>query len=335
MMRFKSMLCLGLLTLGCAMTAPLLGQSAPLEDKQKAVVVFDVRMDLIRTSELAKTLGLEDQIAGAAAQQGADSMDPNSIDRVFGALSAPESMAAAQGAEDGKSPVDFFAKIVFTDAAAATEALEKMKEKGAGSFEQAGKTYYRPPADGDAPQNMVMTQVDEKTLMVGTEDFVFFPDQKVFTDGLLAAWKGAPAKQAIRIAMDLEGMQGLLGEAVAQGKQGGNPMVAGYLDLVDNMKHMSLSIDMSGKNLITLKATGVDSENAEELRSGLDAILGLGKTMGKVQVEGLKQASPDMAVVAEEILKSLKATSEGDEVQVVIPKPAGFDAAISKMIGGQ
>jgi hypothetical protein len=35
-------------------------------------------------------------------------------------------------------------------------------------------------------------------------------------------------------------------------------------------------------------------------------------------------------------LNSLKATSEGDEVKVVIPKPAGFDAAVIKMtVGGR
>jgi hypothetical protein len=326
-MRVAPVTYLGLFLLSSAIVSPLLGQTAPLEQNQKAVLVFDLQMDRFLDSELATSLGLADQIAGMAAQQGDDGPDPTTIKRVSGALSAPESMASAQDLAMGGMPMQFFVKVQFIDSASASDAFGKIVAKEPPSFERDGKTYYRQPGD-DGSKQTVMHQRDETTLEFGTETYVFHPTQQVFTDGLVDAWKMAPEGQAIRLALDVEGLGGLLGEAVELGKQGGNPLVGGYLDLVDNMKNLRLAIDVSGDNLFSLQATGVDSENAEELRSGLDSLLGMAKMGGMAQIGQMKEQDPDTAAVAEELLKSLKATAEGSEVSVVIPKPAGFDEAV-------
>jgi hypothetical protein len=326
-MRVAPITYLGLFLLSSAIVAPLLGQTDPLNEKQKAVLVFDIRLNRVLDSELAKSMGLADQLAGMAAQQGNDGPDPTTLKRVWGALSAPESMESAQGLAMGEMPMQFFVKVEFNDSAAATDAFEKIMAKEPPSFEKDGKTYYRQPGD-DGAKETVMHQLDATTIEFGTETYVFHPNQQVFTDGLITAWKMAPDDQAIRLALDVEGAKGLLGEAVELGKQGGNPMVAGYLDLVDNMKNLRLAIDISGDNLVSLQATGVDPENAEELRSGLDSLLGIAKLGGMAQVEQMKEQDPDAAAVAGALLKSLKATAEGNEVSVVIAKPAGFDEAV-------
>ena len=43
--------------------APAMSQTATLEEKQKAVVVFDIRMDTIRNSDLAKKLKLTEKLS--------------------------------------------------------------------------------------------------------------------------------------------------------------------------------------------------------------------------------------------------------------------------------
>ncbi len=61
--------------------SPLLAQSAPLADNQKAVMVFDIRMDKLRGSDLAKMLNLEEQIKAMTQQN--DGPDPSKISRIF------------------------------------------------------------------------------------------------------------------------------------------------------------------------------------------------------------------------------------------------------------
>lgn len=309
-------------------------QTAPLAENQKAVVVFDLRLDLLRESELAKTLGLEDQLAQMAADDD-DSPDPNSVLRVFGALSAPENLQTAQGFGMGEIPIEFFVKVKMVDQAATDKFMEKVESKSGETIERNGKTYYRPPSEENGkkvPENLFLHRVDETTLEFGTEAYVFHPDQNVFTAGLKEAWSKVPDNRAIRIALDIEGASQLLAEAVEMGKQGGNPMVAGYLDLVDNMKNLRLAIDISSENLLTLQSTAIDSENAEELRGGIDALLGMGKMALGAQIPRIKESDAEAGAVLESFVQSLEATSEGDEVSVEIPKPEGFDAAVQKAV---
>ena len=310
-----------------AICSPAQAQTEPMKENQKAVLVFDIRFDMIRDCELAKSLNLEEHIKDWAAQQ-ADAPNPNTITRVFGAMSAPESMEKAQGIAMGEMPLEFFVKIKFTDEAAATEMLEKAKADGSESFEKGGKTYYRPPAGGGTPEGMAMHQVDATTLEFGTDAYIFHPNQpEVFTAGLKDAWSKVP-NEAIRLAMDLDGAKGMIKEAVEMGKQGADGMTSAYLDLIDNAKNVRLSIDLAGENLLTLKATGVNESEAEELRSGLDAVLGIAKMAGGSQVAQVKQMDEAAGSVMETLLKSLKAAGEGEEVSVVIPKPSGFDEAV-------
>lgn len=334
-MRLVRFTFLGLMLLVSGIAAPLLGQTAPLQEQQKAVLAFDLRLDLLMGSELAKSLKLSEQVSKMVAQQGDDGPDPNTIAQVSGALSAPENMEAAQSFSNGgggKLPIEFFVKMKFKDKESAAIVMAKIIEKSPEPFERDGKTYYRPKDEG-APENAVVHQFDATTLEFGTEAYVFHPNnQKVFTEALTAAWTEMPKNEAIRLAVDMAGASALLAEAVEFGKQAGDPTVAGFLDLVDNMKNLRLSIDIASANLITLRSTGVDSEQAEELQGGLDALLGMAKMAGGMQVNQLKQQDPAMAGVMETILKSLEAKVDGTEVSVVIPKPAGFEEAIKNTV---
>jgi hypothetical protein len=326
---------LSLFLLVGAICSPLQAQSEPLADNQRAVMAFDVRLDMLRGSELAKTLNLEDQIKAMTQQN--DGIDPSKLKRVFGALSAPESMEAAQGFMMGQVPIEFFMKFEFSDSATVTEMIAKAESKGATSFEKNGKTYYNPPADGETPEGLIMHQVDATTMQMGTEAYIFHPQQKeLFSDGLKDSWDKVP-DETIRIALDLEGASGIVNEVVAMGKQNGDAMTGAYLDLVDNLKDLRLSLDFSGANMLTLRATGVGESEAEEVRGGLDSILGIAKMAGGAQAAALKQQNEAAGEAIEEILKSLEAKNEGVEISVVIPKPAGFEAAVKsavEMFGG-
>ena len=153
----------------------------------------------------------------------------------------------------GEVPIEFFVKIKFSDTETVTEMIKKAESEGATSFEREGKTYYHPPENGDTPEGVVIHQVDANTMEMGTEAYVFDPQQMdVFSDGLKEAWNKVP-DEAIRMAFDLAGASGIINEAVAMGKQNGDAMTGAYLDLVDNLKDLRISLDFSGENILTLR----------------------------------------------------------------------------------
>lgn len=316
------------------------GQSAPMQENQKSVMVFDIRMDMIRDSNLGKELNLAEQMGNIPA--GPDAPDPSKIDRIFGAMSAPESMEAAMQMP-AKMAMDFFVRVKFSDTKSVETMMNKAKEENGGVVEKNGKTFYKAPDDGQTPPGLMMHQVDANTVEMSTEAYAFRSDMAPFTDNLKTAWSKAP-NEAIRIAMDLEGAKSFLAEAVDMGKQqmAGNPMMAGageaYLDLIDNMKDMRLSIDLSGANLLTLNATGVSDDEAQELKDGLDSLLFTAREGGKSQLEMLSAMNPEGGVIAGKILDSLVAKKDGSSVSITIPKPEGFDrvviGAVQGMMGG-
>ena len=70
--------------------SPALSQSNSLEEGQKAVLAFDIRMDSLRDCELGKTLEIGEKLNAVQAQSGGDGPDPAKLDRVFGVMSSPK-----------------------------------------------------------------------------------------------------------------------------------------------------------------------------------------------------------------------------------------------------
>ena len=305
-------------------------QSNQLEQSQMAVVSFDINMDKIRDSEMSKTLDLESKIQKAAPKS--DNLDPASIKRVFGAMSAPESMEVAKSYKgEGPLPFDFFARAELVDSAAADEAMKQFQEKGE-AVEVGGKTFYK-STDEKAPPGMLAHRVDDSTIEIGTEAYLTRADRKVFTEGLTTAWKKAP-DEAVKIAMDLEGAAGLVAELQEMAAANGPPNFAAYYELIGAISDMHITIDMDGDNLLTIGLTGKSESEAEELEGGIGSLIGMGQMVGMSSVGQLKQMSPDLGAMAEKMLEALKATREGSDVSVKLIHPEGFAAAIKAMMGG-
>ncbi len=316
-----SLLLVGLLS------APVQAQSIPIEENQKAVLAFEFRLDKLRDSELGTALNVKDKISDWAAQQDEEGPDPTTITRIFGVASSPENMDQAQTFATGQVPIEFSVKIEFIDAESASNFVEMTKEKGAEEVEKNGKTYYR-PTDESAPDGVVMHLATSTTVEMGTDAYVFNGDLgQILSTGLDDAWKKVP-DDAIRLAIDLEGAKDFVAEAVAMGQENAEGMVAAYLGLVDNAKNIRFSLDLSSKSILTLQGTCTSESDAEELRGGLDSMLGMAQMSGGMMVGQLSQMDEAAGAALKELLDSLKATSDGAEVGIVIPKPAGFDDAV-------
>ncbi len=302
-------------------------------DGQRSAVMFDINFTKLKKSELASTLGVDAQLEKVAQQDDAKP-DPSKLVRVVGAMTAPKSIDDAQALADGKMPVDFYARMQFEDSDAAGKMLAKAESESGGKVERNGKTFYRPKDDSGTPENLLMHRVDETTIEVSTESYAYLANRDVLSQGLQEAWS-MTGDDSIRLAIDLEAASDLINEVVESVKaqvkgSGQEAMVTGYVDLIDNMKNLRLGIDFSNEHLLTLQATGVDEKQAKELQGGLDALLGMGKMMGGMQLQGIQQQDPEASAVLDQIMNALKANREGNEVDVTIPHPKGLEELAAK-----
>ena len=148
----------------------------------------------------------------------------------------------------------------------------------------------------------------------------------VLTANLAAAAQGKP-DAAVRMAIDFSGAKELMAELMAAAKQNApNPMFEGFIDLIDNIKDLAIILDVSGGDLVSVKATGVNQADAIELKEGLDGLLFLGKTSIQGMLPMIREQDPDGAAVMEKIAESLNATNENETVKIAIPTPEGFSA---------
>ncbi len=229
--------------------------------------------------------------------------------------------------QDPDLPVNFFVRVKFSNEQAAAKFSELAFENA--SEVQVGRQSFLHPGGG-APGNFLMHMIDATTFEAGTEDYLTVTNRRsLFTDRLKAAWGGMP-DEAIRIALDLESVDEMLKSVVEEAKAAGPPAMGGMMDLVMKVSTVRYSMDLQTDNLMSLIMTGRDESQAEELRSGLDALLGMAKMMGGQGVGELGDMSPEMGAAASEMLQSLRATRQGNEVSILISRPAGFDDAVDK-----
>lgn len=320
------------------LTAPLneaTAQSPP--QFEEATIAFDVRMSKARSGEFMKNLGMEEQLK-ALSQNASSDIDFEKLERVYGAMTLPDDLATFMEMTNSPSapetlPMDMLFVLQCADSATAKSMYESMEEKSEKET-IGGKTYLKPPTE-EGMQNMLMHMPNDTSIEMGTRNYMLQEKRmkKLFSDGLGAAWKKVP-DHAFRMAIDLKAESKLISQAVEMGKANSGSgqqaaMTNAYLDLVDNAENLRFSVDMDAANIIVIAATGVDDSKAEELRSGLDAIMGMAKMGGKAGLGQMGQMiPPDVSKVANSILDSLKATADGKDVRIAIPKPDGFNDAM-------
>ncbi len=305
---------------------------SPIADDQKATVVFDLRLKKIRDGEFVSSIDLDKLLNETPLAMFVSGVPIQETDRIFGAFNLPASIEEASvfagNAPPEVLPVNLFLRIQMATSEQADGILD-MFATNADEVEIDGRTFLQP---NDAFTNLLGHRLDETTIEFGTREYILAGTGKeLFSDGLMAAWSKVP-DHGVRLAVDVEGESEFTTELVAMAKESPdmNAMGSAYLDLIDNSKNLRMGIDFDAANLIEISATCYDSAQSEELRSGLDSVLGMAKIAGK---NGSNQGIPDPAVkdVADQILDSLEATADGDTVAIIIPKPGDFNNAIGNL----
>jgi hypothetical protein len=177
----------------------------------------------------------------------------------------------------------------------------------------------------------MLHRVDPTTVEIGTENwFRAGTGNQLMTAALRTSLENLP-DAAIQIAIDLENSRPLIDEAVEMARENADGMTAGMVDLITKANNVRLTVDFSGENLLTVAASGRDEESATQLREGIDGLLALAKMGGQAAVTQLKEEDEESSKVVQSILNSLKASQDGSDVAITIPKPEGFEGAVERM----
>jgi len=326
------MLTAGMLLALLATPSSGFAQAPQLKEHQKAIALVDARVAMMIKEAAAEGLDAEamDQLPMEGPFEG---IKLSQLERVYGAVSLPESLDGAmqQMMTGGPPPVDFFIRLKFTEA----DFVEKFEENMKQISEQTtvgGQEYWTPRG---AESGMFLgRRIDETSFELGTPDYVQQAKRNFFTDRLKAAFKSAP-DEALRVVLDLETRRDFFQSAKKQ--FGGNldPVSQAYLDLIDNAKSLVITSSWSSENLLSLLAEANDEADAEELADGLDGLLGTAKLgfgmMAGQMGQGMPPEAQGSMKMVKGIVDSLAATKSGTTVKVLVKKPEGFGAEMTKL----
>ena len=331
--RLRCLLCMAiLLALASPSSAIAQSKDGPLSDNERASVMFDFNLKELREHPLMKDLDINEMMASRGIPQ-SDGFDVTTVNRIFGGMQIPDDPAAMQPQPGQDLQTNFFMRFEFADSTSADKMVDSIKTQGAKTHEVNGTTYYSPD-DAQAPPNMRMHKVNQSTVEMATERYALLKDRNVISKPLGNYWKQLPSDTALRLCIDLESNREVIDVLLDQAKSGAPPNAEPFLNLVNDLAGFTFGMDFDSEKLLTLRASGKDSEGTEKLRDAIDGLLGMGKFMGQSSLSG-SPLDDDAKKVFGEILKSLKANSEGNTVSVDITKPEGMDEVIKGMMGGQ
>ena len=156
-------------------------------DTSRAVLAIDVNLDGLAELGLAEIQeGLQ-----AGPFSGADLELLKQVSRLTFFMSAPESMEAIAAPPVKGEPIPFelFVHVDFKNGEARQKLVDTMKE-GIEEVTENGKKVFKPTEKG--PSNLRMTFIGDKSLEMGTENFMSSKDKKFLSTNLESIWGTAP-----------------------------------------------------------------------------------------------------------------------------------------------
>ena len=309
------------------LTAPVFAQSDTRG--AKADVVFELTPSKIIDSPLGKKMGFADTLA--TRPPGAP--DFNSIKRVFAGVIAPESAEKLEGIQQGdNNDLQFFMRIEYSTAEAATEMLTQANAENGGEVERNGKTYYSPPEDAKMPKGTVMYLADDKTVAMASGGFIDKTGDAPITADLATAWKTMP-DTALKLSIDGVNARALVKSMVKDAKQKtGEPIAGAILDLFPTMDNINLSLDFASADLLKLNATSSDEDKAGDINAGFKSLVTMAKPVAKQGLTMIEGQAPNAAATFGKLVNGMDVKQSGKSVTLNIPRPEGFEDAVEEFV---
>lgn len=312
------------------LSTPIFGQQ-DLPENHRAVAAFEVRLDQLRESEFAKAAKLDSQIQQWMESEHVPAeYSPESISRITGVLGLPDDLGQLfqLREDDSELPLHFHVELEFSDADGLDTMFAESVFTKDNEFAENGKTFHR--IDGFGPPNLAFRRMSPTKMRFGTLSYLR-QDQSVFSEQLTRIWsetKPAP----IRAAVDSVSRVDFIRQAMEFAKQQSPDAFHSIIDVVDNSDSIRLAIDPDSSHLVQLTATGIDEDNAMELRGVLDGLLGMAKFSMAAEMESFERHNPQMAQIGKQVMNDLRATGEGLEVNINIRMQKDLDTLIASSL---
>jgi len=309
------------------LTAPVFAQSDTRS--AKADVVAELTPSKIIDSPLGKKMGF----AGMLAAMPPGGPDFSKINRLFVGMIAPESAEKLEGFQKGdNNDTQFFVRIEFSTAEAATEMITEANKVNGGETERNGKTYYTPPEDANMPEGTVMYLADDKTVAMASGGFIDKTGGAPVTDALATAWKTMP-NSAVKISIDGINARDLVKSMVKDAKQKtGEPIAGAILDLFPTMDNINLSVDLASADLVKLNMTSSDEDKATDINDGFKSLVTMAKPAATQGLTLIEDQAPNAAATFGKLVNGMDVKQSGKSVTLNIPRPEGFEDAVQEFV---
>ena len=296
-----------------AKTAPAYAKYFP----KGAAVAVVIQPRRLLESELISELPLEEPLAKIEDRSG---LDPKSIERVVLAIAPPAEI-------DGRREPDFAVIVSFTEPVDLRVVLEKAGFRGnleEKSHNDASYLVTEPRGPGRAP--IAALALDDDSYVLTPEPLLHEILERNAIEGPLAAQLAKTnLTHEFVLVGTMEGQDSLLEQLSAIAQSGEvPPMLAPLLSVPQKLLAVTLTIGLSGENLLAVKLDARDEEGGKLLKSLAD--------LGKTSLEGLYEqqkpqlaAQPPLAELAEKLIAGLNVSHEGTQVRFEVKTPPGGD----------
>ena len=224
-------------------------------------------------------------------------------------------------------PFDFMVQVDFADAAKMSTVWSEIEENFE-AFEEDGMKGFR--LEGETP-NMMFTKLDDDSMAIGTSGYLKKGGKDLNSKPVADLLNSLP-KHAVRVALDMGAAADLMDEfnEMMQGQI--PPEAAPFIEVAMKIDSVKLSLDMEDEKLMVLGIRGKDEEATKEIFGTIDGLLNMAKFAAGAQIAQMKEDSPKTAEVASALIASLKPKNEGNEMTMVVPRPAGMNEMLKEVI---
>ncbi len=222
-------------------------------------------------------------------------------------------------------PFDFMIQVDFADAAKMSTVWSEIEENFE-AFEEDGIKGFR--LEGETP-NMMFTKLDDDSMAIGTPGYLKKGGKDLNSKPVVDLLNSLP-KHAVRVALDMSAAADLMDEfnEMMQGQI--PPEAAPFIEVAMKIEALKLSLDMEDEKLMVLGIRGRDEEATKEIFGTIDGLLNMAKFAAGAQIAQMKEESPKTAEVVSALIASLKPKNEGNEMTMVVPRPAGMNEMLKE-----
>jgi hypothetical protein len=223
-------------------------------------------------------------------------------------------------------PFDFMMQVDFADAGKMSAVWGEI-ESNFEAAEEDGMKGFR--LRGNETPNMLFTKLDDDSMAIGTPGYLKKGGKDLNSKPVADLLNSLP-NHAVRVALDMSTSADLMDEfnEMMQGQI--PPEAAPFIDVAMKIQSLKLSVDMDDEKLMVLGIRGQDEEATKEIFGTIDGLLNMAKFAAGAQIAQMKEESPKTAEVVSALIASLKPKNEGNEMTMVVPRPAGMNEMLKE-----